>query len=61
MKELVHAIDTYVEMVDLEVTNNLYVVEDEQGQTLAADQPIESVPTQQADDVTQLPPTEPSV
>ena len=34
MRELVHAIDTHMEMVDLEVTNNLHF-EEGQGQTLA--------------------------
>ena len=31
MRELVHAIDTHVEMVDLEVTRNLHAVGDGQG------------------------------
>ena len=30
MRELVHAIDTYVELVDLQVTNNLNVAENVQ-------------------------------
>ena len=44
MRELVHAIDTHVEMVDLEVTSNLHAVEEGQGQSLAVDLPVGSVP-----------------
>ena len=53
MRELVHAIDTHVEMVNLEVTSNLHVVEEGQGQSLAADLPAGSVPVHQADAVIQ--------
>ena len=41
MRELVHAIDTHMEMVDLEVTSNLHA-EEGQRQTLAANQPTGS-------------------
>ena len=44
MRELVHFIDTHMEMVDLEVTSNLHA-EEGQGQILAANQPIGSAPT----------------
>ena len=37
MRELVHAIDTHVEMVDLEVTSNLYAAKEEQGQSPVVD------------------------
>ena len=60
MRELVHAIDTHVEMVDLEVTSNLHAVEEGQGQSLAADLPVGSVPVHQADEVIQAPTAEPS-
>ena len=60
MRELVHAIDTHVEMVDLEVTSNLHAVEEGQGQSLAADLPVGSVPVHQADEVIQAPLVEPS-
>ena len=58
MRELVHAIDTHMEMVDLEVTNNLHF-EEGQGQTLATDQPIGSAPAYQVDEVTQVSPAKP--
>ena len=61
MRELVHAIDTHVEMVDLEVTSNLNATEDVQGQTLTANQPTEDASTRPTEDVIQLPPTDPSV
>ena len=46
MRELVHAINTHVEMVDFEVTSNPYAAEGGQGQTLATDQPIGNAPAQ---------------
>ena len=58
MRELVHAIDTHVDMVDLEVTSNLQATEDGQGRSLAANQPTENAPT---DEVIQLPPNDPFV
>ena len=51
MRELVHAIDTHMEMVDLEVTRNLHAVGDGQGQTISIEQPTESAPTHNADNV----------
>ena len=51
MRELVHAIDTHVEMVDLEVTSNLHA-EEGQGQTLAIDQPTGSATAHRVDEVT---------
>ena len=42
MRELVHAIDTHVDIVDLEVTSNPCATEDGQGQTLTVDQPTEN-------------------
>lgn len=59
MRELVHAIDTHVEMVDLEVTSNLHA-EEGQGQTLAINQPTGSATAHRVDEVTQAPPAEPS-
>ena len=50
MKELVHAIDTHMEMVDLEVTSNLNVVENVQVHTLPTDAPTEDAPEWPADD-----------
>ena len=61
MKELVQAIGTHVETIDLEVTSNLNATEDVQGQTLTANQPTEDASTRPAEDVIQLPPTDPSV
>ena len=58
MRELVHAIDTHMEMVDLEVTSNLHFKEG-QGQTLATDQPTKSAPAYQVDEVTQVSPAKP--
>ena len=51
MRELVHAINTHVEMVDLEVSRNLHAVGDGQGQTISIEQPTESAPTHHADNV----------
>ena len=59
MRELVHAIDTHMEMVDLEVTSNLHF-EEGQGQTLATDQPTGSAPAYQVDEITQVSPAKPS-
>ena len=56
MRELVQAIDTHVDTVDLEITSNLNVADYAQGQQ----PPTEGVPSQQADDA-QLPPTDPAV
>ena len=50
MRELLHSIDTHVEMVDIEVTSNLNAVVDVQAQQLPSDQPIEEPPTQPAED-----------
>ena len=60
MRELVHYIDTHVEMVDLEVTRNLHV-EEGQGQTLAADQPTKSATARRTDEATKAPPIKLSV
>lgn len=51
MRELVRAINTHVEMVDLEVTNNLNVAEDIQAQQFPADQPNKEAPTQPTEDL----------
>lgn len=61
MRELVHAIDTHVDTVDLEVSRDLHAAEGEQGQMLAVDQPTEGTPTQQSDDIIQLPATDLSI
>ena len=61
MRELVHTIDTHVETVDLEVTNNLNAVEDAQAEQPSADQPTEDVLERQAEDAVQFPPTDPSI
>ena len=61
MRELVHAIDTYVEMVDLEITSNLHAVVDGQGQTLSVEQLTERVPARHAENVAQLPSIDPFV
>ena len=61
MRELVHAINTHVEMVDLEVTSNLNVAKDVQAQQLLVDQPTEDAPKRQAKEAVQLPPTNPSI
>ena len=55
MRELVNAINTHMEMVDLEVTSNLHFKEG-QGQTLATDQPTRSASAYQVDEVTQVSP-----
>ena len=59
MRELVHEIDTYVQLIDLEVNNNLNAVlpgtqpvEDVQAQLLTTDQPIEDAPAQPVEDTT---------
>ena len=48
MRELVRAINTHVEMVNLEVINNFNVVEDVQAQPFPADQPTKKAPAQPA-------------
>ena len=60
MRKLVHAIDTHVEMVDLEVTSNLHAEEGE-GQMPIADQPAKTVPFHQVVEVTRVQPIEPSI
>ena len=57
MRELVHEIDTHVELIDLKVTSNLNAAlldtqpaKDVQAQLFLADQPIEDVPAQLAED-----------
>ena len=61
MRELVHAIDTHMDIVDLEVTSNPLAIEDGQGQTLIVNQPIENAPAQRTDDVIQFPLNDPSI
>ena len=58
MRESVHAIDTYVETVDLEVTSNFHAAEVGKGHMLVADQPTRNAPT---DEVIQLLPNDPPV
>ena len=60
MRVLVQVIDTHVDTVDLEVTNNLNVVEDAQAQQPPADQ-TEGAQGQQANDATHLPPIDPPI
>ena len=60
MRVLVQAIDTHMDTIDLEVTNNLNVVEDTQAQQPPAD-PTEGAQGQQADDAAHLPPIDPPV
>ena len=57
MRELVREIDTHVELVDLEVTNNLNATlngaqptEDVQAQPFLTAQPTEDAPAQPAED-----------
>ena len=57
MRELVHAIDTHVEIVDLKITNNLHA-EEGQGQTLATNQPTGSALSHRVNEVTQVSPAE---
>ena len=45
MRELLHAIDTHMEMVDIEVTSNLNAAVDVQAQQLPFGQPIKEPPT----------------
>ena len=59
MRELVHEIDTHIELVDLEVNDNLnavllgtQLVEDVQAQLLPTDQPTEDAPAQPTEDAT---------
>lgn len=55
MRELVQAIDTYVETMDLEVTNNFNALRNEETQQL----PTEDVPDQLGDDAVHFFPTDP--
>ena len=57
MRELVQAIDTHMETVDLKVTSNLNAAEDAQVQQ----PPTKDVPDRQADDAVHLLPTDRSV
>ena len=57
MSELVHAIDSHVEMDDPKVTSNLHAAEDGQGHAPAIDQTTRNAP----DDVIQLTPDNASV
>ena len=59
IRELVHAIDTHVEIMDLKITSNLHA-EEGQGQTLATNQPTGSALSHRVDEVTQVSPAEPS-
>ena len=52
IRELLHTIDTHVEMVNLEVTSNLNAAVDVQAQQLPSSQPIEEPPTQPVEDAT---------
>ena len=61
MRELVCAIDSHMEMVDLEITSNLNSTEDVQAQQPPADQPTKDAPERQAEDIVQLPLTDPSI
>ena len=61
MRELVCAIDSHMEMVDLEITSNLNSTEDVQAQQSLADQPTKDAPERQAEDIVQLPLTDPSI
>ena len=61
MRELVHAIDTHVDMVDLKVTGSLHATVDGQGETFSTEQPTENVPTHHVENVAQLPSTDPSI
>lgn len=65
IRELVQAIDSYVELVDLEVTSNLHAItqsaEDVQTQPPPAAQPAEDAPEQPTKDTTQLLPTDPAI
>ena len=61
MRELVHTIDTHMEMVDLKVISNLHADEGGQGQSPATNQPVGSAPAHRADEFIQAPPAEPSI
>ena len=61
IRELVRVINTHMESVDLEVTNNLNATEGAQEQQLLAGQPTEDVLDLQVNDVVHLPPTNPLV
>ena len=61
MRELVHGIDTHVEMVDLKVTSNLKAAEDVQAQPLPTDHPTVDALERLAEDAVQLLPIDLSV
>ena len=56
MRELVQAIDTHIETVDLKVTSNLNAPENEKAQQL----PAEDVPDQHTNDAAHFFPTDPA-
>ena len=56
MRELVQAIDTHMETVDLKVTSNLNAPENEEAQQL----PAEDVPDQHTNDAAHFFPTDPA-
>ena len=56
MRELVQAIDTHMETVDLKVTSNLIAPENEKAQQL----PAEDVPDQHTNDAAHFFPTDPA-
>ena len=67
MRELVYAIDSYVELVDLEVTSNLNVMlhgaqpaGDVQAQSFPTAQPAEDVSAQPTGDAAPFQPTDPA-
>lgn len=60
MRELVHVIDTHVEMVDRKATSNLNATEDVQAQQLPTNQPTEEVPAQTDKGVVPSQPTNPT-
>lgn len=60
MRELIHAIDTHMEMVDLEVTSNLNAAEDVQAQQLPTDQSTKEAPIEIKEGVIPSQPTDPA-
>ena len=58
MRELMHAINTHVEMVDLEVTSNLNVAENAQVQNFPTNPLTEDAPDRPADDAVQFSPAD---
>ena len=58
MRELVRAINTHMEMVNLEVTSNLNVAENVQVRTPPTNPPIEDAPKRPADDAVQFSPVD---